>query len=107
MRESLGEENKTPEHLKSIIYLTTRYSLYKPSQAKIVGLLYDVDQKYGQIVDKIFQEESKIMKSLTEVSMEMTEKLAFLNMQQQQLPDMMRKEVKEEVTKDLGKFNKL
>lgn len=51
--------------MRSIIYLTTKYSLYKTPQAKIVNLLYDVDQKYGTIVDELFQMIGKIMKDIT------------------------------------------
>jgi hypothetical protein len=43
MKESIGEGNRTPELIKSVIYLTTKYSLYKTSQTKIVGLLFDVE----------------------------------------------------------------
>lgn len=80
MKDSLSESNRSPDELvKSVIYLTTRYSLYKPSEARIVNFLYDVEKKYGEIVETIFVEESKIMKGLTEVAMEMAEKIALLN----------------------------
>jgi hypothetical protein len=43
MKESMGDGNHTPELLKSVIYLTTKYSLFRMSQVKIVSLLSDVE----------------------------------------------------------------
>lgn len=67
--------------MRSIIFLTTKYSLYKMAQAKIVNLLYDVDQKYGTVVDTLFQVLNRVMKDLTEVAMESEKKLVYTNPQ--------------------------
>ena len=67
--------------MRSIIYLTTKYSLYKTPQAKIVNFLYDVDQKYGAVVDVLFQTFGKIMKDITEVAMEAEKRAAHSSFQ--------------------------
>mgnify|MGYP000909621089 FL=1 len=70
MKDSIGEDTRTSETMRSIIFLTTKYSLYKTPQTKIVNFLYDVDQKYGSVVDELFQNFGRIMKDMTDVAME-------------------------------------
>ncbi len=79
MRDSLGGSSRHAEPVKSIIYLTTRFSMYKLATDKIVGFLMDVDHRYGDIVQTLFKHQASIVQSMAGVATDLADRVIINN----------------------------
>ena len=54
MNSNLEENKNAPDNVLSGIYLTTRYSLFKEVENKVIDLVTNLEPEYGNLLVELF-----------------------------------------------------